>query len=69
LKTIFDIICKNCFVGTSVLGMFEISNGMVGGISVFCGCICKSANLASNVKSFILRLMTLFFKYMISVFN
>ena len=56
-------------MGISVSGVFDISNGIVGGISIFCSCICKSANLASNVKSFVLRLMTSFFKYLISVFN
>ena len=59
-NVIFDMVCKNCFVDIFVSGMFEISNGMAGGISIFCGCICKSANLASNVKSFVLRLMTSF---------
>ena len=49
-NVIFDIVCKNCLVGISVSGMFDISNGTVGGISIFCSCICKSANLAANVN-------------------
>ena len=60
-NVIFAIVCKNYLVGISVFGMFDISNGIVGGISIFCSCICKSPNLASNVKSFVLRLMTSFF--------
>ena len=68
-NVILEIVCKNCFVGISVSRIFEISRGIVGGISNFCGCICRSANLASSVKSFVLRVGTSFFKYLTSVFN
>jgi len=68
-KVIFDIVCINCFVGISVSEILVISIGIVGEISICWGGVCNNANLASSVKSFVLRLMTSFFKYLTSVFN
>ena len=68
-KVIFDIVCINCFVGISVSEILVISIGIVGEISICCGGVCNNANLALSVRSFVLRLMTSFFKYLTYVFN
>ena len=68
-KVIFDIVWISCWVEISVSDIWEISTGIKGGISFCCGGVCNKANLASNVKSLVLRLSTSFFKDFTSFFN
>ena len=68
-NVILDIDCINCFVGTFVSNICEISIGIVGGISICWGGFCIKANFASRVKSFVFKFITSFFKNLTSVFN
>ena len=63
-KVILDIVWINCCVGISVSDICEISIGNEVGISFGCRGVCNKANLASKVKSFVLRLSISFFKYL-----